>query len=217
MSVVEVGAIFSGTKGSGIIMAKNPAAPGLAWSPPCACSLGGIGFGLLLGGQHKDLIIFIMDKGTLYEFMDDKGFVCNGENTYALGNMSRGGTLNLDPVNNGCIVVSYTNGVFAGVAINGANFRPNGKANNAFYGGPTLSQKILEGVAVKIPEGKVTLIDEVTKKLAILEKGETAEPDAAETAKVAEAATVAVSAHEVIKDDAEIVEVDAAAEAAAGN
>ena len=66
---------------------------------------------LAQGGNHKDLIIFIMDTVTLAEFMADKGFVCNGENTYALGNMSRGGTLNLDPMNNGCVIVSYTNGV----------------------------------------------------------------------------------------------------------
>jgi lipid-binding SYLF domain-containing protein len=44
-------------------------------------------------------------------------------------------------VNNGCIVVSYTNGIYAGVSINVAQFRPNGKANNAFYCGPVLSQK----------------------------------------------------------------------------
>jgi lipid-binding SYLF domain-containing protein len=217
VSVVEVGAIFSGSRGAGIIMAKDPAVPGLKWSPPCACSLSGIGFGLLVGGNHKDLVIFIMDTVTLAEFMTDKGFICDAENTIALGNMSRGGTLNLDPMNNGCIVVSYTNGVYAGVSINGAQFRPNGKANNAFYGGPVLSQKILEGVAVKMPEGKLTVIDEVYKKLAIIESGGTAEPDAAETAKVAEAAAVAISAHESIKDEFEIVEVDAKAEAAAGN
>ena len=107
--------------------------------------------------------------------------------------------------------------LYAGVSINGAQFRPNGKVNNVFYGKPVLSQKILEGVAVKMPEGKLTVIDDVYKKLAILESGETAEPDAAETAKVAEAAAVAVSVHETIKDDADIVEVDAKAEAAAGN
>lgn len=48
VSVVEVGAIFSGSRGAGIIMAKDPAVPGLKWSPPCACSLSGIGFGLLV-------------------------------------------------------------------------------------------------------------------------------------------------------------------------
>jgi hypothetical protein len=34
ISVVEVGAIFSGSVGSGIVLAKDPAAPGMKWSPP---------------------------------------------------------------------------------------------------------------------------------------------------------------------------------------
>jgi len=217
VSVVEAGAIFSGSVGSGIVMAKNPALPGLQWSPPCACSLSGLGFGLLLGAAHTDFIIFAMDMLTLHSFVADTGFVCNAQNTFALANISRGGDLNLDPMNNGVVVVSYSNGVFAGVSIEGATFRPNGKANNAFYGGPVLSQKILEGVAVKMPEGKVTLIDEVHKKLEIIQNGGTAEPDAAEAAKVEVAASVAEAAHESIKSDPEIVEVDAKAEAAKGN
>lgn len=217
VSVVEVGAIFSGSKGSGIIMAKDPAVPGLKWSPPCACTLSGVGFGLLLGAAHTDLLIFIMDTPTLNTFVTDEGFVCNGQNTYVLGNMGRAGELNLDPVNNGVIIASYANGAYAGVSIEGAKFRPNGKANNAFYGKPVLAQKILEGVAVQIPDGKVTLIDEVHKKLEIIQNGGTAEPDAAETAKVEAAAVVADSAHDAIKDDSEIVQVDIKEEAAKGN
>ena len=217
VSVVEVGAIFSGSKGSGIIMAKDPAVPGLKWSPPCACTLSGIGFGLLLGAAHTDFLIFAMDTPTLHSFTADKGYVCNAQETHVLGKMGRTGELNLDPMNNGVIIFSYTNGVFAGVSIEGATFRPNGKANTAFYGRPAPSQKILEGVAIKIPEGKVTLIDEVYKKLEIIQKGGTAEPDAAEAAKVEAAASVAEAAHEAVKDDPEIVEVDAKAEAAKGN
>lgn len=221
VSVVEVGAIFSGSKGSGIVLAKNPGAPDLKWSPPCACSLTGVGFGLLLGAAHTDLLIFAMDTPTLNSFVTDKGFVCDGQNTTVLGSMGRTGQLNLDLMNNGVVIASYANGAYAGVSIEGATFRPNGKANNIFYGNspsnPVNSQKILEGVAIKIPEGKVTLIDEVYKKLDIIQNGETAEPDAAEVAKVEAAASVAAAAHESIKDDPEIIEVDAKVEAEKGN
>ena len=217
VSVVEVGAIFSGSVGSGIVMAKDPAVPGMKWSPPCACSLSGLGFGLLLGGAHTDFLIFAMDTPTLNSFVTDTGFVCNAQNTYALGKMGRSGELNLDPVNNGVIAVSFSDGFYAGVSIEGATFRPNGKANNLFYGGPVSSQKILEGVAVKIPEGKVTLIDEVYKKLDILAAGGTAERDATEEEKVVVAASIAEAAHETIVGDPDVIVVDAKAEAAKGN
>jgi hypothetical protein len=158
-----------------------------------------------------------MDTPTLHSFVADTGFICSAQNTQVLGKLGRAGELNLDPMNNGAIVVTFANGVYAGVSIEGAKFRPNGKVNNIFYGEPVTAQKILEGVAVKMPEGKVTLIDEVYKKLDILAAGGTAEPDAAEEKKVVAAASVAEVAQASIAGDPDVVIVDAKVEAEKGN
>lgn len=66
MSVVEVGAVFSGSIGSGILIRKNPIF-GMKWSPPCACRLHGAGFGLAIGGAHKGFLIFFCSIMILFQ------------------------------------------------------------------------------------------------------------------------------------------------------
>lgn len=229
LSVVEVGAVFSGSVGSGIVLSHDPVAG--TWSPPCACALEGIGFGLLMGGSHTDFITFVMDPSTMAAFMSERGHRFARQATAALGHFGRNENLNLNIMNKGAVTLSYTNGAFVGVSIENADVRPLGRANNVFYGRPTLSRDILAGDTlgvsegkdilvggtVKMPEGKVTLIDEVYKKLDILCKGETAEPDAAEQAKVEEAKKVTDTAGEEASKHDNVVEIDAKAEAAKGN
>lgn len=63
ISVLEVGFIFSGNVGTGIVLAKKD--DGVSWSNPVACGLTGVGWGLLVGGSVKDVMIFIMDENSL--------------------------------------------------------------------------------------------------------------------------------------------------------
>jgi len=213
ISAVEVGAIFTGSVGSGIIIRKNPIA-GVKWSPPCACKLSGIGFGLLVGGAHTDFLVFCLDDITVYAFASGQEFTFGPQDAYVLGNMGRTQRLNFNDINNGAITVSFSNGVFAGVSLEGAKVTPNDKANETFYGQPVTAQKILEGIVVKMPADKVTLMDEVHAKLNVLALGETFDPDDAEHEKVEAAKLEADKAHEAVKSNPEIVEVNAKVEAA---
>lgn len=212
MSAVEVGAIFTGSVGSGIIIRKNPIA-GVKWSPPSACKLHGAGFGLLLGAAHSDYLVFCLDDIAVYAFASGQEFTFGPQDAYVLGNMGRTDRLNFNSLNNGVITVSFSNGIFAGVSLEGAKVTPNDKVNAEFYGEPVTAQKILEGIAVKMPIDKVTLMDEVYEKLRVLSLGETFEPDDAEHAKVEAAKQEADKAHEKVKDDPEIVHMDVIAEA----
>lgn len=207
ISAVEVGAIFTGSVGSGILMRKNPIA-GVKWSPPCACKLFGAGFGLLAGAQHTDFLVFCLDNATVYAFASGQEFTFGPQNSHVLGSMGRTERLNFNNMNNGVITVSFSNGVFAGVSLEGAKVTPNDKANSLFYGQPVTAQKIIETVAVKMPENKVTLIDEVHAKLDVLALGETFDPDEHEHAKVVAAKQEADKAHEAVKSDPEVVQVD---------
>lgn len=81
-------------------------------------------------------------------------------------------------MNHGVISLSFSDGAFLGVSLEGANVKPNQMVNEHCYGQPMMAEKILEGIAVKIPSDKVTLMDQVHANLEILSFGETFEPDA---------------------------------------
>jgi len=69
VSVVEVGFVFSGNVGTGILLKKNADD---TWSAPVACGMSGVGWGLLVGGSVKDIMIFIFDEATLAKIGFDK-------------------------------------------------------------------------------------------------------------------------------------------------
>ena len=71
LSVVEVGFVISGNLGTGILLKKLDD-NGSKWSAPVACGLTGIGYGLLVGGSIKDIMMFIFDEATLQKIGFDK-------------------------------------------------------------------------------------------------------------------------------------------------
>lgn len=206
MSTVEVGAIFTGTVGSGILLRKKPIA-GMKWSPPCALKLHGAGFGLSIGGQHNDFLIFCLDNDSVRAMAVGKEFTFGAQNSHVLGHLGRTSRLDFNSMNNGVISVSFSDGAFFGVSLEGAKVTPNDKVNEHFYGQAVSADKILEGIAIKMPDDKVTLMDEVHAKLAILSLGETFEPDQDERAKVEAAKEEAHKAHDDIKSGPKVVEV----------
>lgn len=74
ISVLEVGFIFSGNVGTGIVLSKKD--DGVSWSNPVACGLTGVGWGLLVGGSVKDVMIFIMDENSLSGKSSSFSFPC---------------------------------------------------------------------------------------------------------------------------------------------
>lgn len=71
LSVVEVGFVISGNLGTGILLKKLDDI-GSKWSAPVACGLTGVGYGLLVGGSIKDIMMFIFDEATLQKIGFDK-------------------------------------------------------------------------------------------------------------------------------------------------
>jgi lipid-binding SYLF domain-containing protein len=86
MSVVEVGAVFSGSIGSVILIRKNPIF-GMKWSPPCACRLHSAGFGLAIGGAHNDFLIFLLNNDSVRAIASGQEFSFGAQNSHVLGHL----------------------------------------------------------------------------------------------------------------------------------
>jgi lipid-binding SYLF domain-containing protein len=214
ISVVEVGFIFSGNVGSGIIMARDSATD--TWSTPCAVGLTGVGWGFLVGGSLKDLMIFIYNTNTLGGVSGDSGLKLGGQAELTLGPFGRSGQVHLDLSGQGAgatVAVAFSKGAFMGLSVEGSVVGPRHAVNETFYGmachpGDILADK------VKIPDGKVTLIQEVYDKLKKLSTGETHEPDAKEQQKKVAAKVAADKAAVSGNVASGVVQVDAKVEAA---
>jgi lipid-binding SYLF domain-containing protein len=215
ISVVEVGFIFSGNVGTGIIVSRD--GPGSkTWSPPCAVGLTGVGWGFLVGGSLKDLMIFIYNQETLGGVTGDSGIKIGGQAELTLGPFGRSGQVNLDLSGKsagGTVAVAFSKGAFMGLSVEGSVVGARHSVNESFYGLTCNPSDILAG-KVKIPEGKVTLIQEVYDKLNKVSGGETHEPDAKEQDKKAVAKAAADKAAKKGNKAADVVQVDATAEAA---
>jgi lipid-binding SYLF domain-containing protein len=216
ISVVEVGFIFSGNVGTGILMARDSGTN--AWSPPCAVGLTGVGWGFLVGGSLKDLMIFMYNEETLGGVTGESGLKLGGQAELTLGPFGRSAQLHLDVSSRGAgatVAVAFSKGAFLGVSVEGSVVGPRHAVNETFYGMACNPDDILnKQFAVKIPEDKVTLIQDVYDKLKKLGAGETHEPDAMEEEKKAAAKEAADKAAEVANVAADVVQVDAAVEAA---
>jgi lipid-binding SYLF domain-containing protein len=214
ISVVEVGFIFSGNVGTGIIMTHDSGTK--VWSPPCAVGLTGVGWGFLVGGSLKDLMIFIYNDNTIGAVTGETGLKIGGQAELTIGPFGRSGQVHFDLSSRGAgstVAVAFSKGAFIGLSVEGSVVGPRHAVNDIFYGEPCDPHGILNK-KVKIPEGKVTLIQEVYEKLNKLSAGETYEPDSKEQQKKSAAKAAADKAAIAGNAAADVIKVDSAAEAA---
>jgi lipid-binding SYLF domain-containing protein len=214
ISIVEAGFIFSGNVGTGIIVHKKPDG---SWSPPCAVGLTGMGFGLLAGASVKDVLMFLVDEQSVQAVTSDNGLKVGAqlELTLGIGRTAKG---DFDLSGRGVgvpISIAFTKGVFGGFNLEGSIVGARHNVNKTFYGKQCTPRDILVEGRCAVPEGKVTLLPEVYEKLNKLAQGAVHEPDAAALEKKVAAHSHAEKAsEEVNKSDPDVIEVDAAAEAA---
>lgn len=211
-----MGFLLAGTIGTGIVLKKTAT----GWSPPLAVGLSGLGFGFLVGASTKEIIIFIYDDETLESIAKKHGCKLGSQLELSVGPFGRAADLTLTGSRGGVgtvFSVAYSKGAFAGLSVEGGVLGSRDFVNNKFYCAIADPHDILfKPGSVRAPEyaGEQTLLDDVYAKLDQLERGSASEPNAAEEAKKQATKQVADQRAESFKDSPEVVEVDAAAEAA---
>ena len=196
---------------------KDDGSTSIAWSPPCAVGLGGMGWGFLVGGAVKDLIIFIFDTNSMDGMLGETGLRIGGQANLTLGPFGRNyqGDIGISTKGAlGTFSVAFSKGAFLGLSVEGAVVGIRDGVNDHFYGKVTTPRGIINS-EVSIPDGKATLIDSVYEKLAKLAEGETHEPSEDETLASQVAAKVAQETSEQMAqaDPSGVMKIDAQQEA----
>jgi lipid-binding SYLF domain-containing protein len=158
------GFIVGGMRGRGILSARTEG----GWSAPTFMTLTGGSIGLQIGGQAADLVLVIMNRRGLEQFVRNQ-FKLGADAAVAAGPVGRDAQATTD-LQLRAEILSYSRarGLFAGVTINGSTVRADLDANQRFYGkrltGPQL---VLDNSAVEsptpVPEWIQTLSQHITR------------------------------------------------------
>ena len=124
--------VFGGKYGKGYLSCRNSGAPG--WSAPGTIRIEGGSVGFQIGGSSTDLIMLVMNARGADKLLSSK-FTLGAEGSVAAGPVGRTATAQTDAQMHADILSwSRSQGLFAGLALEGATLRQDLDDNATLYG-----------------------------------------------------------------------------------
>ena len=159
--------IVGGTYGRGAITCRTGEDFGGPWSAPSLFRLIGGNVGFQIGGEATDYVLLVMNDGGVKAILRGK-VKLGADASVALGPVGR----TADAQTNGMMqaeVLAYSRarGVFAGIALEGANLEEDRDANKALYGQDLSAMDIVRRGKVQPTSGAqqlLSLLGRVTPK-----------------------------------------------------
>jgi lipid-binding SYLF domain-containing protein len=133
--------LVGGKYGKGYVSCRNKSRIG--WSAPGTVRIEGGSFGFQIGGSMTDLIMLVMNEGGENKLLSSK-FTLGGEGSVAAGPVGRTATAQTDLQMHAEILSwSRSQGLFAGLALEGATLRQDLDDNAELYGRKLGNREIL--------------------------------------------------------------------------
>jgi lipid-binding SYLF domain-containing protein len=124
--------VFGGKYGKGYLSCRNRKGPG--WSAPATVRIEGGSVGFQIGGSSTDLIMLVMSARGADKLLSSK-FTLGAEGSVAAGPVGRTATAQTDAQMHADILSwSRSQGLFAGIALEGATLRQDLDDNATLYG-----------------------------------------------------------------------------------
>jgi lipid-binding SYLF domain-containing protein len=154
---LKTGAFLVGGKyGKGYISCRRKNGPG--WSAPGTVRIEGGSVGFQIGGSTTDLIMLVMNERGAEKLLSSK-FTLGAEGSVAAGPVGRTATAQTDAQMHAEILSwSRSQGLFAGLALEGATLRQDLDDNAKLYG-TRLENKQIVTTSVRTPKAAQKLID----------------------------------------------------------
>ena len=154
--VLKAGFFLGGSGGTGVLVARD--AKTGEWSQPAFYTLGSVSFGLQFGGQASETIVMVMSQKGLDSLFTSK-FKLGGDASVAAGPVGAGAQSN---VTADFISFSMSQGLFAGVSLDGAYIAVRDSLNDAYYGKKVTPVEIIAEKKVS-NKGSAALREEIRK------------------------------------------------------
>jgi len=155
LTVLKAGFIFSGQGGTGLVVARLGKS---SWSGPSSIATGGAGFGFQIGAAVTEFVMVLNTDDAVKAFA--RGNIKLGADlTAAAGPVGRDLQAGVMPV---AAVYTYSRsqGLFAGVSLEGTVIVTRDEENEKYYGRKVTSTEILDG-KVRPPKSAAKLESEL--------------------------------------------------------
>ena len=152
MSVLKVGFGVSGQGGQGVVVART----GHGWSGPSFIGTGGAGWGLQIGAQITEFVFVLNTDAAVRSFSRDGNVTIGGDVSAAAGPVGRDLQAGVTP-SAAIYTYSRSQGLFAGVSLQGAVVATQKTANARYYRHAVSARQILSG-HVSPPAGASVLL-----------------------------------------------------------
>ena len=152
---LKTAAFFFGAKyGKGFLSCRKH---GSGWSAPASVRIEGGSVGFQIGGSETDLIMLVMNQGGRDKLLSSK-FTLGAEGSVAAGPVGRTATAQTDAQMHAEILSwSRSQGLFAGLALEGATLRQDLDDNAKLYGRKLENRQIVT-TSVRVPKAALKLI-----------------------------------------------------------
>jgi lipid-binding SYLF domain-containing protein len=148
--------VIGGKYGKGYLSCRNTARSG--WSAPAAIRIEGGSVGFQIGGSSTDLVMLVMSERGADKLLESR-FTLGAEGSVAAGPVGRTVTAQTDAQMHADILSwSRSQGLFAGIALEGATLRQDLDENAALYGTKLGTREIVR-TAMPTPKAAATLVD----------------------------------------------------------
>jgi len=159
--------VFGAKYGKGYLSCRNASGPG--WSAPGTVRIEGGSFGFQIGASETDVIMLVMNERGAEKLLSDK-FTLGAEASVAAGPVGRTTTAQTDAQMHADILSwSRSQGLFAGLALEGATLRQDLDDNAAIYGKRLRNREIVTK-GRRVPPSAVKLIELLNRYSAREEK-----------------------------------------------
>ena len=156
-AMTKAGFVVSGRGGTGIVLARTPT----GWSGPSAIGTGGVGVGFQAGVQVTEHVIILNTPEAIKAFTQGTNFTLGANLSVAVGPVGRSAEAGVAP-KAAIYTYSRSQGIFAGVSLEGTAVATRYEANEEFYGKPVYPADILEG-KITPPASTQKLLDALAK------------------------------------------------------
>jgi len=131
---------------------------GGGWSAPASIRIEGGSVGFQIGGSETDVVMLIMNQSGEDKLLESR-FTLGGEGSVAAGPVGRTATAQTDAQMHAEILSwSRSQGLFAGVSLQGATLRQDQDDNAALYGKKVENRAIMNGAVHHMPKAAARLI-----------------------------------------------------------
>ena len=158
MTVIKAGFGISGRGGTGVVVSRTRN----GWSGPSAIGTGGAGFGFQIGAEVTEFVMILNTDAAVQAFSHDVNITLGGDISVAAGPIGRNAEAAITPI---AAVYTYSRsqGLFAGVSLEGTVIGTRNDANAEYYGRRVIPEEILSG-KVPPPSGATRLVQVLTRQ-----------------------------------------------------